>query len=162
MKHSVGYSSNFFRGFNDSKKRPGHSPARASHSQRGWALACALAMVAVTFTAPSSVAADPCAPGANKIVCENSKPGTSPEVWDIQGAGDDSIQGYATDISANIGTKIDFKIDTNAAAYTIDIYRTGWYQGLGARKIASVTPSATLPQTQPACRNDVTTELVDC
>lgn len=125
-------------------------------------MACALAMVAVTFTAPSSVAADPCAPGANKIVCENSKPGTSPEVWDIQGAGDDSIQGYATDISANIGTKIDFKIDTNAAAYTIDIYRTGWYQGLGARKIASVTPSATLPQTQPACRNDVTTELVDC
>lgn len=131
-------------------------------SRSWWALVCSLAMVAVTFTAPGSVAADPCAPGANKIVCENSKPGTDPAIWDIQGAGDDSIQGFSTDISANVGTKINFKINTNASAYTIDIYRTGWYQGLGARKIASVTPSASLPQTQPACRNDVSTELVDC
>src|SRR6185312_146452 len=77
-------------------------------------------------------------------------------------AGDESIQGFATDISVNVGHKIDFKIDTDASKYTIDIYRTGWYQGLGARKIASVTPSASLPQNQPACRNDVATELVDC
>ncbi|GAA1497358.1 N,N-dimethylformamidase beta subunit family domain-containing protein [Paeniglutamicibacter kerguelensis] len=104
----------------------------------------------------------PARPGANKIVCENSKPGTDASEWDIQGAGDDSIQGFATDISVNVGQKVDFKIDTSARAYTIDIYRTGWYQGLGARKIASVSPSATLPQTQPACRNDVATELVDC
>lgn len=125
-------------------------------------MACSLAMVAVTLTAPSSVAADPCAPGANKIVCENSKPGTDPNLWDIQGAGDASIQGFSTDISVNVGSKINFKVDTNASAYTIDIYRTGWYQGLGARKVASVSPSATLPQIQPACRNDVATELVDC
>src|SRR6185312_2995364 len=77
-------------------------------------------------------------------------------------AGDESIQGFATDISVNVGHKIDFKIDTDASKYTIDIYRTGWYQGLGARKIASVTPSATLPQHQPECLSDVTTELTDC
>ena len=55
-------------------------------------------------------AADPCGPTGNKIACENSKPGTDPEIWDINGAGDSSIQGFATDISVNIGQRIDFKI----------------------------------------------------
>ncbi|MFF2271652.1 DUF4082 domain-containing protein [Agromyces sp. NPDC058136] len=99
---------------------------------------------------------------ANPIVCENALPGTDPSVWDIDGAGDSSIQGFATDISVTVGNRIDFKIDTTARNYTIDIYRTGWYQGLGARKITSVTPSATLPQRQPQCITDVKTELVDC
>ena len=108
-------------------------------------------------------AADPCAPGGNKIACENSKPGTDPAIWDnVSGAGDDSIQGFSTDISVNVGQRIDFKIDTDASAYTIDIFRTGWYQGLGARKITSVVPSAPLPQQQPECINDLTTETVDC
>jgi hypothetical protein len=107
-------------------------------------------------------AADPCGPSGNKVACENSKPGTDPAVWDINGAGDSSIQGFATDISVNIGQRIDFKIKTTASAYTIDIYRTGWYQGLGARYVASVTPSASLPQTQPNCITDITTELYDC
>ena len=54
-------------------------------------------------------AADPCAPGGNKIACENSKPGTDPAIWDINGAGDASIQGFATDISVNVGQRVDFK-----------------------------------------------------
>ena len=35
----------------------------------------------------------------------------------------------------------------------------GYYGGLGARKVATVTPSATLPQAQPACLTDATTGL---
>ncbi|WP_344059087.1 DUF4082 domain-containing protein [Microbacterium pumilum] len=125
------------------------------------------ALVATTFivvqpAAPATAAGSSCGATINPIVCENSKPGTDPDVWDIEGAGDSSIQGFATDISVNAGQKIDFKIDTNARAYSIDIYRTGWYQGLGARKITSVSPSATLPQAQPQCISDVTTELYDC
>lgn len=123
----------------------------------------AVALVAVCLPAVPATAVTPdCGPEANAIVCENSKPGTSFEEWDIEGAGDDSIQGFATDISVNVGQRIDFKIDTDAADYSIDIYRTGWYQGLGARKITSVQPSAQLPQRQPECLSDVTTELVDC
>lgn len=124
------------------------------------------ALVAATLItvapAPSASAAEPCGPGGNKVSCENSKPGTDPAVWDINGDGDDTIQGFGTDISVNVGSRIDFKIDTNAAAYTIDIYRTGWYQGLGARLIASVAPSARLPQNQPACITEVETALYDC
>src|SRR5687768_13695589 len=107
-------------------------------------------------------AADPCSAPVNVIACENSKTGTDPSVWDISGAGDEDIQGFATDMSVNAGQQISFKISTNATSYTIDIYRLGWYNGNGARKIASVTPSASLPQNQPPCVTDPTTEIYDC
>lgn len=129
------------------------------------AIAGAVALVVsplVLATTTATAATDPCAVGGNPIICENSKPGANPSEWEINGAGDGTIQGFATDISVNIGSRIDFKIDTNATSYTIDIYRTGWYGGLGARKITSVPVTATLPQRQPECMNDVTTGLYDC
>lgn len=61
-----------------------------------------------------------------------------------------------------MGQRIDFKIKTDAAAYTIDIYRLGWYGGDGARRIATVSPSVPLPQTQPICLSQPSTELYDC
>lgn len=112
--------------------------------------------------APVVQAAEDCGPEANAIVCENSQPGNHWSEWEIEGAGDDSLQGFATDMSVNVGNTIDFKIDTDAADYEIDIYRTGWYQGLGARKVGSVDPSATLPQNQPECLWDLDTEFMDC
>ncbi|WP_344046546.1 N,N-dimethylformamidase beta subunit family domain-containing protein, partial [Nocardioides panacihumi] len=117
-------------------------------------------LVAVANTARA--ATDPCAAGGNPIACENSKPGTDPSEWQINGMGDPSIQGFSTDISVNVGSRIDFKIDTNARAYDIDVYRLGYYGGLGARKITALTPSVSLPQTQPNCINDATTGLTDC
>ena len=65
-------------------------------------------------------------------------------------------------ISAFVGQTITFKVNTPAANYRIDIFRMGYYGGLGARKVATVNPSATLPQSQPACLTDVATKLVDC
>ena len=54
-------------------------------------------------------------------------------------------------ISVNVGQTVQFKVtDTANAAYHIDIYRMGYYGGNGARNVATVTPSAALPQTQPA------------
>jgi hypothetical protein len=38
----------------------------------------------------------------------------------------------------------------------------GYYQGIGARKVASIAPSARLPQAQPACLTDRKTQLDDC
>ncbi len=51
---------------------------------------------------------------------------------------------------------------TDATAYGIDIYRLGYYGGNGARLIATVTPTVTLPQTQPPCLTDAATGLIDC
>ncbi|MFH8251590.1 DUF4082 domain-containing protein [Microbacterium sp. B2969] len=133
---------------------------------RALAALAAAALLVSAFVAAQPTAAQAagssCGANINLIACENSKPGADPSTWQIEGAGDDSIQGFATDISVNAGQRIDFKIDTDASAYSIDIYRTGWYQGLGARHIASVTPSARLPQRQPQCVTDVTTDLYDC
>lgn len=100
--------------------------------------------------------------GPNAISAENSKAGNPPGEWEVGGAGDSSIQGFATDFSVNHGETVSFKIKTDAAAYRIDIYRLGYYGGLGARKVATIEPSATLPQNQPACVSDASTRLVDC
>ena len=90
-------------------------------------------------------------PFPNEIVEENCQPGSPPSEWEVSGAGDLSIQGFATDISVNKGGTISFKIDTPADAYHIDIYRLGYYGGDGARLVDTISPSASLPQNQPDC-----------
>ena len=107
-------------------------------------------------------AANPCAAPANEIVAENCKPGNDSTEWDINGNGDPSIQGFATDISVDHGDTIGFKVRTVSPKYRIDIYRMGYYQGLGARRVATIAPSATLPQRQPDCLQDYPVKLVDC
>ena len=113
---------------------------------------------------PEIALAAPCDPPIqNPIVCENSKTGNPQSEWDVSGGGDPDIQGFATDISVDQGQMVHFKIDTPSSAYHLDIYRMGYYGGLGARKVATVTPSATLPQAQPDCIDDPdTTGLTDC
>jgi hypothetical protein len=103
-----------------------------------------------------------CSTPPNPIVAENCLAGSPASEWDISGSGDPSIQGFATDISVNRGSTVFFKVDTNATNYRFDIYRMGYYGGQGARKVATVTPSASLPQNQPNCLNDATTGLIDC
>ncbi|MGH9517154.1 MAG: N,N-dimethylformamidase beta subunit family domain-containing protein [Terriglobales bacterium] len=103
-----------------------------------------------------------CSAPANAIEAENCRPGNPETQWDVNGAGDPSIQGFATDISVNVGQIINFKVNTNATSYNIEIYRMGYYAGMGARLITTVQPSAPLPQSQPACLSDSTSGLVDC
>ena len=107
-------------------------------------------------------AADPCAAPANKIVAENCRPGNPREEWDVNGEGDPDIQGFATDISVNLGEMVEFKIKTHSPRYRIDIYRMGWYGGSGARLVETIRPSAALPQAQPTCRLHRDMRFVDC
>src|SRR5213595_2877981 len=102
-------------------------PAHATYT-----VAAAPAAPVVTHEEPAA-AADP--PAECDIVCENAKPGTT--AWDLPDPdeGDHGLQGFATDISVNRGDTVHFKIDTNAPAYTIQIFRLGYYQGLGGRAI---------------------------
>ena len=112
--------------------------------------------------APTALAAGPCDAPVNPIVAENCLTGNPASEWDVSGAGDASIQGFATDISVNRGETVPFKIKTNASDYRLDIYRMGYYGGQGARKVATVKPSVALPQTQPDCLTDAATGLIDC
>jgi hypothetical protein len=116
----------------------------------------------MTWTFTTGLSGGVCSAPANAVVAENCLAGNPASEWDVAVAGDLSIQGFATDISVQRGSTISFKVNTNAAAYRFDVYRMGYYGGAGARKVASVLPSAALPQSQPACLNDAATGLIDC
>jgi hypothetical protein len=103
-----------------------------------------------------------CTAPQNPIEAENCLPGNPTSTWYIAGSGSPNIQGFTTDISVNAGQTVFFKVMTNALAYRIDIYRIGYYQGNGARLVATVLPSALLPQNQPSCVTDSATGLTDC
>jgi hypothetical protein len=116
----------------------------------------------VTWSFNTAAAASSCSAPQNAIVAENCLPGNPSSDWDVSGAGDTSILGFSTQISVNKGGTISFKVNTSAVNFRFDIYRMGYYGGMGARKVASVNPSVTLPQTQPSCLSDSTTGLLDC
>jgi Domain of unknown function (DUF4082)/Bacterial Ig-like domain/Bacterial Ig domain len=99
---------------------------------------------------------------ANPIVCENQLPGTPQSVWDMTSSEGSTIQGFADPFSVNVGESINFKVQSAAASYVIDIYRIGYYGGDGARLVTTLTPNISVSQTQPACNTNTVTGLVDC
>jgi hypothetical protein len=113
-----------------------------------------------TWSFATSAVSTTCSSPPNAIVAENCLPGNPASEWDISGAGDSTIQGFATDISVNQGGTVNFKVSTTAAAYRLDIYRMGYYGGNGARKVASINLAG--PQNQVACLTDSATGLIDC
>jgi len=66
-------------------------------------LASALFVAVSVLILFSAAAHASCTSPANAIEAENCLPGTPQSQWDISGAGDPSIQGFATDISFNVG-----------------------------------------------------------
>lgn len=114
----------------------------------------------------------------NPIVAENQLAGTEPTVWDIPDTGDGmfkygdpAIQGYAVPFSVNLGQPVTFKIKLTSTPipYHIDIYRLGYYGGMGARLVGTVVPAeSAFSQSQPACLvgpvDEVgqVTGLIDC
>src|SRR5437667_12838190 len=115
-----------------------------------------LSLFAGVAPASSQLAAD------NPIVLENQQPGSSGWFWSK--AGDDAtgqIKGYASATSVNQGESITFYVTVNPAqTYTIDIYRIGWYGGLGGRLVRQSGSLAGV--TQAPCTPDPTTGLVAC
>ncbi|WP_064823924.1 DUF4082 domain-containing protein [Rhizobium phaseoli] len=98
----------------------------------------------------------------NKIALENLKQGNPISEWGLEGDGGGTIQGFATEISTNIGQTVDFKIATDSTHYRIDIYRMGYYGGLGARKVDSIEQQLTTAQIQPHPIVDMSLGLIDC
>ena len=138
------------------------APARGSIIGLGLAV---LLVLALFVNVRPAAAANPCGPPVVSVIaCENSLPGDPPSDWQVKGAGDPTIQGFATSTSVNVGQTEYFKINTPSKSYHIDILRVGHYQGDGARLVAEgILPTATLPQSQPACKKDhASGGLTDC
>ena len=99
---------------------------------------------------------------ANPIVTENQLSGTPQSTWGVTGTGDSTIQGFATDMSFDQGQTVSFKINDSAnKPYHIDIYRMGYYQGNGARLVATIPNTQVLRQVQPSPLKNTSTGLVD-
>ena len=132
--------------------------------KRSLCLAVLLCAAVVIPAASAAAASNPCTPPVtNAVACENTLPGDPPSDWAVQGIGDAAIQGYSTQFSVNAGQTESFKVKTVSTNYHIDILRLGYYAGNGARIIqAGIKPTATLPQTQPACQTTAGTGLIDC
>jgi hypothetical protein len=118
-----------------------------------------VALLAVLPVQPAAAA--PCDPPiVSPVACENTRPGNPESEWGISGAGSASLQGFATDISVDQGQTVRFKVDTTLSSYRLDIYRMGYYAGDGARRVATVNPTAVT--NQPNCLTQASTGLVDC
>ena len=75
-------------------------------------LMAALLAAPLLLTGIPGAGVAPVAAADNPITVENALPGNPASEWDVSGAGDPSIQGFATDISVDQGETVDFKIDT--------------------------------------------------
>ncbi|WP_199751903.1 N,N-dimethylformamidase beta subunit family domain-containing protein [Actinoplanes sp. ATCC 53533] len=127
-----------------------------------WRSLLVLTLIAATLPVPAAgaAAADACTPPLNPVACENTKAGTPRSTWDVSGSGSAALQGFATQMSVNVGETVNFKIKSTATSYRLDVYRMGYYGGNGARLVATVNPVGR--QTQPACLSNAGTGLVDC
>jgi hypothetical protein len=101
---------------------------------------------------------------SNPIVVENQQPGTSQWRIPFSAVGSDAvgqIKGYASAASINKGENITLYVSVNPAQrYTIDIYRMGWYQGLGAHLVQHIGPLDGVQQ--PNCPTNGTTGMIEC
>ncbi|HEX8997895.1 MAG TPA: N,N-dimethylformamidase beta subunit family domain-containing protein [Ktedonobacterales bacterium] len=122
----------------------------------------ALALTLGLLGASSIVAPPPVAHAAtlNPIQAENSLPGDP--TWNdfASVAAQDAISGFGSKISVNHGDSLDLYVTTTAASFTISVYRTGWYNGDGARLISTLGPFTGVHQVIPA-PNPVT-GMVSC
>jgi hypothetical protein len=97
----------------------------------------------------------------NAIVTENSNAGNPVSEWGVPDFRDNRIAGFATKMSLNRGQTVRFKINVQSgAAYTIKIYRIGYYGGNGGRLMQNLgTFSGTA---QPDGITNSTTGMLDC
>ncbi len=104
-----------------------------------------------TAALPLSASAAP-----NRILEENAKPGSTD--WQLTYAKFDAkakyrsslIEGYCNRTSVTAGDILSFQVSTQPATpFTIEIYRLGYYQGLGGRHIQTFGPFDGKPQPTP-------------
>ncbi len=95
----------------------------------------------------------------NPVAIENARPGTSD--WLLERpARAREIEGYASATSVARGSTIALYVSTRAPRFTLEVFRIGWYQGLGARRVCG--PLSVVGSVQIEPEMDADTGLVDC
>lgn len=118
-----------------------------------WMLIAALEMLSPAMASGTVTA------GLTAIQIENRKPGTTEWIL-AHPARHHEIEGYASRTSVNRGETLQLFVNTQAARYTIRIFRLGWYDGLGARELGR--PISRPGRVQPEFFMDARTGLIEC
>ncbi len=93
------------------------------------------------------------------IKAENTKLGTT--AWQITNpATNREIEGFASLTSVNRGEDISIFVNTAEPTYMMEIFRLGWYSGMGGRAVAP--PIIRTGTRQPMPLPDPETRLVEC
>ena len=98
---------------------------------------------------------------SNQIVLENQKPGTPIEQTGLMDPQSTNIEGYASNISVNVGDAVDLCVNTDSTNYSINIYRLGYYNGDGCRLVDTIQHQSATANNQPKALTDPGTGLVD-
>jgi hypothetical protein len=123
---------------------------------RFWA-SLLIAMAVLVAIVSCTHADDP--PRENQVAAENALPGTS--AWTLTNpATNREIEGYASATSIARGGSISFHVSTSSPTFQIEVFRMGWYEGLGARRVAG--PTTVAGGLRPVPTADPATGLVDC
>jgi hypothetical protein len=98
----------------------------------------------------------------NAVVLENCFPGDSG--WNVTNAAQinsGGIEGFSTASSVNKGGSVDLKVNAaDNSTFRIEIYRSGYYGGAGARLFSVIRGVPGVRQ--PGCVTDGNTGLIDC
>ena len=123
----------------------------------------ALISVAGAATADAAVSC----PNSNPVVNENNCMGAGTSSY-LLNAQSDSLAGYSTQTSYNLGQDVPLKIARDVPAFpstavNIAVYRTGYYGGAGARLIPTAGRNNVAVNNSMACNTpDATTGEYDC
>lgn len=85
---------------------------------------------------------------ANPITDENARTGT--DRWRLRQPAVSQISGYGSSTSISHGETINLFVSTTDPNYTIEIFRTGWYAGMGGRRMTDAVERPGFVQTVPA------------
>ena len=97
-------------------------------------------------------------PTSAAIIAENARTGTAWWVTTNQNAGD--IEGYADQVSAQVGETVTLRVNTKASTFHVEAFRMGYYQGIGARRVWT---SAEVPGSRQAAPTLIApTNTVEC
>jgi len=92
----------------------------------------------------------PAKPIETPVRVENRLPGSS-DFQLLRPAYGREVEGYASTTSAGLGETIEIAVNVSRAQRVRwDLYRIGYYQGLGARKVSSGAPLGVVPQPEPS------------
>ena len=96
---------------------------------------------------------------ANPVTDENARPGT--DRWQTRNSPTLDIAGYASATSVQAGETLRFYVTSSSdPTFTIEIFRMGWYGGLGGRRVTEAVEVE--GGAQAACPAESDTGLIRC